>query len=644
MSDFVKTIVLTLGFGIVAIAANQIAKYLVRFKFPVITGLLLTGILSGPYLLDLIPLEAEGHLKFINNVALAFIAYAASAELYLQEMRSRLNSIKWMTISQLFVTFIFSAVAVYFLADFIPFMKDQPISHKIAISSLFAIVFVARSPASAIAVINEMRAKGPFVQTALGVTVVKDFFVILFFSFTLAMSVAVFEGTDFNLMFVIKQLLELGLSIGTGLLLGRFLILLLSSNDLRFWFKSTVIVLTGYLVYVVHDHFHHFTEELLHFGVNIEPLLVCIVASFIVTNYSRHRAEFLSILERIGPYIYVAFFVLSGAAIQLNIFVQVIGITLVLFSVRLVSLMIGGFVGGKLSGDPPLFNRIAWMPYVTQAGVGLGLATIVASSFPEWGQEFATIIISVIVINQIVGPPLFKWAITLVGEGHTKADTNEFDGVRDAIIFGLEPQSVALAKTLQENGWVVKLATRSTDFDESEYPDVDIRKIPDHSLETMNSLRAKGAEAIVTMLTDEENFHIVELFYEHIGTKDVIVRLNNRSNFNRFHDLGALIVDPSTAIVSLLDHFVRSPQAASLLLGMEANQDSMDVTVLNHDLHGLRLRNLRLPADTLVLSLKRRGNLIITHGYTRLRRGDVLTLVGSKESLREVSLKFEPLN
>ncbi len=105
-----------------------------------------------------------------------------------------------------------------------------------------------------------------------------------------------------------------------------------------------------------------------------------------------------------------------------------------------------------------------------------------------------------------------------------------------------------------------------------------------------------------------------------------------------------MIVDPSTAIVSLLDHFVRSPQAASLLLGMEANQDSMDVTVLNHDLHGLRLRNLRLPADTLVLSLKRRGNLIITHGYTRLRRGDVLTLVGSKESLREVSLKFEPLN
>ena len=203
---------------------------------------------------------------------------------------------------------------------------------------------------------------------------------------------------------------------------------------------------------------------------------------------------------------------------------------------------------------------------------------------------------------------------------------------------------MALAKTLQDNGWIVKIATRSTDFRDDEYPDVDIRRIPDHTLETMHSLEAENAEAVVTMLTDDENFHIVELFYEHIGTKDVIVRLNHRYNFNKFHDLGALIVDPSTAIVSLLDHFVRSPQAASLLLGMESNQDSMDVTVLNQDLHGLRLRNLRLPSDTLVLSLKRRGNLIITHGYTRLRKGDVLTLVGSKESLRDVSLKFEPIN
>ena len=147
--------------------------------------------------------------------------------------------------------------------------------------------------------------------------------------------------------------------------------------------------------------------------------------------------------------------------------------------------------------------------------------------------------------------------------------------------------------------------------------------------------------SVTQMLNDDENYAICELLYEHVGTKDMIVRLNHRFNFNKFHELGALIVDPSTAIVSLLDHFVRSPQAATLLLGMQQDQDSMDVEVLNPDLHSLRLRNLRLPSDIIVLSVKRSGNFIITHGYTRLRKGDILTFVGSKESLKQVALKFE---
>ena len=628
------------GFIVVAIAANVIAKYFVKHNLPVITGLLITGIITGPFVFNLIPKSSIPHLGFINDIALAFIAYAAAAELYLREMRSRLNSIKWMTVSQLIITFVVSATAVYLLADQIPFVSDQPVIYKVAIASLFGVVFIARSPASAIAVVNEMRAKGPFVQTVLGVTVLIDFFVILFFSFALEASIAIFEGSTLNLYFILILLLELGASFVMGLLLGRVLYWILKSS-LIFSIKGFLVVLSGYLIYVLHHFLNDLTFEKYQHSISIEPLLVCIVASFIITNYSKFRAEFLSILERVGPYIYVAFFVLSGAGIELDIFVKVIGITMILFLARLISLVIGGFVGSKLSGDPPLFSRISWMPYVTQAGVGLGLATVVAATFPGWGKEFATIVISVIVLNQIVGPPLFKWAINIVGEGHTRAATPEFDGVRDAIIFGFEPQSVALARQLLENGWLVKIATLKKDVDEADYPDLDLRHIDTITLEMLKELDAEHAEAVVTMLTDDENYTLCELLYEHVGTKDMIVRLNHRFNFNKFHELGALIVDPSTAIVSLLDHFVRSPQAATLLLGMQEDQDSMDVEVLNPDLHSLRLRNLRLPSDIIVLSVKRSGNFIITHGYTRLRRGDILTFVGSKESLKQVALKFE---
>ncbi|MFQ5737693.1 MAG: TrkA C-terminal domain-containing protein [Acidobacteriota bacterium] len=119
------------------------------------------------------------------------------------------------------------------------------------------------------------------------------------------------------------------------------------------------------------------------------------------------------------------------------------------------------------------------------------------------------------------------------------------------------------------------------------------------------------------------------------------MRLNDRSNFNRFHELGALIVDPTTAIVSLMDHFVRSPSAASLLLGMGGDQDVIDLEVRNPDLHGLTLRDLRMPLDTLVLSVRRGDQPLVSHGFTRIKRGDWLCVLGPSESLEQVMARFD---
>ena len=143
------------------------------------------------------------------------------------------------------------------------------------------------------------------------------------------------------------------------------------------------------------------------------------------------------------------------------------------------------------------------------------------------------------------------------------------------------------------------------------------------------------------MLSDEENYKICDIAYHYFGTPDMIVRLNERSYHEKFLAIGARVVDPSTAMVSLLDHFVRSPQAASLLLGMEPGQDSRDLEMNNPDLHGATLRDLRLPADVIILSIKRSGQMIISHGYTRLRLGDIVTFVGSINRLDEMTRTFD---
>jgi len=640
MENYLEILIFLAGFVVISIASNQIAKYFQKAHLPLITGLLITGIIAGPSVLKLIPESAPQKLFFVNEFALAFIAFAAAAELYIKELRSRFKSIWWMTFGQLIVTFICSSTAIYFLADQIPFMRSMAFEVKISVSILAGTIFVARSPASAIAVINELRAKGPFTRTALGVTVVKDFLVIMLFSVCFSIAQALVHGVDFNLIFIILLIFELLLAFLTGYLLGKLLSTVLSLR-LKTSAKTFIILLLGYGVYWASAHLREWTFHSFGLEVYVEPLLVCIIGSFVVTNYTKHRPEFIEILEKTGPTIYVIFFTLTGAAISLEILYRVWFVALILFGVRLGALIVGSLIGGAAGGDSWKFIRIGWMPYVTQAGVALGLSTVVANAFPSWGQEFATIIIAVIVLNQIIGPPLFKWSLNIIGESHAKASTPEFDGVRNAVIFGLEGQSFALARQLKEHGWEVVIASRKGVIDEATL-DVDIKPISALTLDEMKKIGADSAEAIVTMLSDKENYQICDIAYEHFGTKDLVVRLNDRANFDRFHELGALIVEPSTAIVSLLDHLVRSPQAASLLLGMDEHHDTVDIEILNPNIHGIALRDLRLPSDVLILAVTRGEQSMITHGYTRLRLNDIITVVGSIKSISNVELRLAP--
>lgn len=641
MAQYWELVISLFSFVVVALAAQRIGQHLVRARLPLISGFLLAGILAGPYVLDLISAEAIERLRFIDEISLAFIAFAAGSELYLKELNTRLKSIAWVTVGNAIAIPALTSTAVFLLSGLIPFMRDMPTSGRIAASLLAGAIMVARSPSSVIAIVDELRARGPFTQTALGVTMVTDVVVIILFAIDSEIADALLTSLDFSLTFIFLLLAELLLSLILGYILGKALELILSLHAGRL-LKAGLILLAGYGAFVLSAFLREISHETLPFEILLEPLLICMIGSFVVTNTTRYRSEFLRILHEIGPTVYVAFFTLTGAALQLDVLAQTWLIALALFVVRLLGLVIGSFGGGLLAGEPMPHNRISWMVYVTQAGVGLGLAKEVAVEFPTWGTEFATVIISVIVMSQIIGPPFIKWAITRTGEAHPRAEAPEFDGTRDAIIFGIEDQALAVARQLEAHGWRVKATCIEPAYLKGleGNPEVPISAIPTISVETLRQLGLERADAIVAMLSDEENYRICELAYEEFGTETIVVRLNDRANLERFHKLGALIVEPSTATVSLLEHFVRSPSAASLLLGLDGEQDIIEVEVRNRALHGLALRDLRLPLDTLILSVSRNGQTLISHGYTRIEWGDHVTVVGSPESLEKVILKF----
>lgn len=629
------------AFVLISLASNQVGEFFSRLKLPKITGYLLTGIIAGHFVLNFLSVELVESLLFIDEFSLSFIAFAAGNELYLPEVKGLFKSIGWVTAGLVISTLILVSSVVFLLTNAIPFMQDMTLNGRIATSIMAGAILVARSPSSAIAIVNELRAKGPYTQVVLGVTVVMDVVVIILFALSASVGEAFLRQADVDFSFIFILIGELLLAFGTGLILFRLLDALLTTKLGRL-VKITLILLSGYTVFVLSHLFRDATHEFLGLELFVEPLLVCVVASFMLNNYGRNRLEFSSFLHQTGPVIFVAFFTLTGAALELDLLAKIWPIALILFGVRLLAVMIGSFTGGIIAGDSMQHNRYKWMGFVTQAGVALGLAKETAVEFPELGNSFATLIIAVVALNEIVGPLFFKFAINRVGEAHTRHGTPAFDGVRDAIIFGFESQSLALANQLRLHGWQVKLACHTGNYRSfMEKSEVEVNEIHDFTADTLQMLGASRAEAIIAMLTDDENLEICETAYEKFGNKNLVVRLNERANFEKFHELGVLIVDPTTAIVSLLDHFVRSPSATSLLLGMEEDQDVIELTVGNRQLDGHALRDLRLPAGTLILSLQRDGHIIISHGFTRLKMGDVITAVGEKKDLERLALRVE---
>ena len=628
------------SFVIVALAAKEIGAIFKRYNLPLISGFLFAGVLVGPFMLDMLHSNVVEKLRFIDEIALGFIAFAAGSELYLKDLRGRLKGIAWVAVMQTVATIIFGTLAVYLLLDFVPFMAERSHLTKLAASIMAGTILVARSPSSAIAIINELRAKGPFTQTVLGVTVITDVAVIILFALGSESADALINGIPLSIGFVALLIGELLVSSVLGLLLGMFMSFVFKQN-LRTLSKAIIMLALGYSVFVASHLVRVFSHELTGIDFLLEPLLIAMIATFYITNWTSHHNQLIEILKKVSPTVYIAFFTLTGAELALDVLSQVWGIALALFGIRLLTIFIGSFVGGTIAQEPSQHNRLSWLAYITQAGVGLGLAKEISVEFPDFGGDFATLLIAVIVLNQIVGPPLFKWVINRVKEAHPRGET-QYDGTRDAIIFGTDDQASAVARLLKAQDWQIKWVCTDSNCAMTPVSDEEeLTVISRIDLESLEKINASKADSVVAMLSDEENYRLCELFYENYGTETLVVRLNDLANRERFRKLGILTVHPGTATVRLLDQFARKPDTASLLLDSESKFKMREVYVRDPNLHDIPLRDLRLPTDTLIVAVHRHENDIVSHGYTRLRLGDKITVIGSPESIKELQLKFE---
>ncbi|MBN2893519.1 MAG: cation:proton antiporter [Bacteroidales bacterium] len=638
-SEIIIWVTVVAAFGIIVTASNQLAQVFQKIKLPLITGFIVIGVLAGPYVLKMLP-KNLGELDFITDISLGFIAFAAGAEMYLKEIKDRSRHIAIMTTSQIAITFLVSIVLLYFFIDFIPFAENFSQKVTFAFILLTATIFIAPSIATVISMVGELRANGPFTKTAVGVSVFKDILLIILFSITFSVSDMLVSGATLHWYEIFVVLLDLLLSILIGVIYGLIYKIVFKIKK-PFQIEILLFLIVGWSTFLLSDLVKYLTNHYLGFSIHLEAILIGITASFYLINYSNFRLNVQRLVEKVGPYIYVAFFTLVGAALSLDALFKYWLIALVFFALRLILIFGSSVVGSLISKDSVKETLLSWTPHIAQAGISLGLITIVVSSFDVFGEEFAAILVAVIVLNQFIGPPLMKFAIMKIGEAHVKSKEYGFDYQRDVFIIGLEGKSIVLGKTLKSQNYEVKIITDRSELDSSDCNELELIEVDEINLETLKQVGLKAADSVVILRDEEEAYRICELIYENFGTPNVIVRLNSREKIMNFKELGAIVVEPASAMLNLLEHFVRSPQATSILLGMDETQNTEDLEVLSKDVHGRALRDLKMPLGILVISITRNGQVMLPHGYTRLRVKDVVTVVGSQDQLEKVRTKLQ---
>jgi len=368
-------------------------------------------VVAGPFALGMVSQEATTALRPLDDVALAIIGLAAGSELHLPELITHGRAISYTVGCLVTCTFAFLFLTMVLFTHVTGLFAAIPGHGATAACLLGSTILMSRSPASAIAVVKELRATGPFTTIALSVSIAMDVVIIVLFSVNVDIARLLIGAESPSIAPLLLPFGKLVASFLVGIGLGRLLQSIVAAR-VPLPAKSAAAGAAGFGVFLLARTCRAQTGSI----VDLEPLLSCVLGSVVASNLTPYREEYQAMLDQLLPKANVVFFPLAGASLALDTLRGTFGLAFTLFFVRLCALWIGTHIAGYLASLPVEHSRVRWMAFVTQAGLATGLARQVAALFPAWGPAFASLIIAVVMLNELVGPPLFRYSLVRAGE------------------------------------------------------------------------------------------------------------------------------------------------------------------------------------------------------------------------------------
>lgn len=389
--------------GLILLGAYLFALVLNKLSFPKLTGYMILGMILGPIGLNFLNHEIMGQLKVLESMALSFIALTAGGEFKFKEIKKYFRTLVFILSGQIITVFVGLIIIINLFAGMIPFISSLEREFVMGFSIIIAGIALSTSPSTTIGIITELNAKGKITEIVLSTTVVKSIFLVITFPLMIVWAkLYLIEGTILNLKMIYSLSINILGSIVFGVIIGLIIIWYLKLVKIQ-----RVIFMLGVSIVITA------ISSLLKF----EILLISIITGIVVENFSKQGEILIENIEKSSLPLYIIFFCFAGASLHLETLRGALVLTTLFVIARIIFLVIGNYAGGFLIGEGKIIKMYSWLGFIGQAGIAVGLTTIIDSSFPgEISNKIRTILLATVVINEFIGPILFKYLLVKAKE------------------------------------------------------------------------------------------------------------------------------------------------------------------------------------------------------------------------------------
>lgn len=390
------------GMGFVMLAAYAVAEIGTALSLPQVTGYILAGLALGPSVGGIISGELIGEMRMFNTLALGLIATSAGLELDVRQFGRLMRTLLWTTLIKVVVGVSLVALALIATESLLGLLALKGPGELPTLALVLGVLSIGTSPSIALAVLTETRAKGRLSELVLGAAVFKDLVVIVGLALATAVGrVWLSPGAAADSSVVADVAFELGGSIMAGAVVGTIFI-----SYVRF-IRAEMLLFIAAMILVVAELCRAF---------HLELLLVFITAGFVVRNASPFEHELMRPLRLVALPVFVLFFANAGASVDLVTTYEILPIALVICVVRAAVYALASHLGGRWAGESRSIRQHAWLAYLPQAGVTLGLVGVASLQLPELAGPITNTGMAVVALNLLIGPITLRRALAQLRE------------------------------------------------------------------------------------------------------------------------------------------------------------------------------------------------------------------------------------